>query len=91
MPHEYLEECETLSDEEFGRLMRALLRYSRDGEVIEFPGNERFFARRMMHQEDMFKLRYEESAAKRRERAEKAAAARWGEKQAQAIRMLEHL
>ena len=77
VPHEYLEECETLSDEEFGRLMRALLRYSRDGEAIEFPGNERFFARRMMNQEDMFNQRYAQTLARRVASARLAALTRW--------------
>ena len=90
VPHAYLDECETLTDEEFGRLVRALLRYSRDGEVIDLSGNERFFARRVMNQEDVNARRYEEAAARRREKAEKAAAARWAEKKEQAMRMLEH-
>ena len=90
LPHAYLDECEALTDEEFGRLVRALLRYSRDGEAIELTGNERFFARRVMNQEDVNARRYEEAAARRRERAEKAAAARWEEKKRQAKQMLAH-
>ncbi len=43
--HEYLEEMEELTDEEFGRLCRGLLRYSATGEVFEPSGNERFFVR----------------------------------------------
>lgn len=90
VPHVYLDECETLTDEEFGRLVRALLRYSRDGEAIELTGNERFFARRVMNQEDVNRAHYDEAARKRKERSEKAAAARWAEKKEQAMRMLEH-
>ena len=60
VPHSYLEECEALSDAEFGALMRGLLRYSRTGEVIEVEGNARFFARRMMNQEDLNRKRYAE-------------------------------
>ena len=58
IPHAYLEECEALTDAEFGALIRALLRYSRTGEVIEPEGNARFFARRMMNQEDINRRRY---------------------------------
>ena len=77
VPHAYLDECETLTDEEFGRLVRALLRYSRDGEAIDLSGNERFFARRMMNQEDVNALRYAEIAEKRREAGRRGAAAKW--------------
>lgn len=77
VPHVYIEECETLTDAEFGRLMRALLRYSRDGEAISLEGNERFFARRMMTQEDVFNERYEQARARRVARAMYAAHMRW--------------
>ena len=77
VPHIYLDECETLSDAEFGRLMRALLRYSRDGEAIDLDGNERFFARRMMNQEDVNAAHYAEAQARRVEKAIHAARVRW--------------
>ena len=77
VPHAYLDECADLSDEEFGRLMRALLRYSRDGEVMELSGNERFFARRMMNQEDVNAAHYLSLSEKRREAGRLGAAARW--------------
>ena len=77
VPHAYLEECEVLTDEEFGRLMRALLRYSRSGEVIDLDGNERFFARRMMNQEDIFNERYAAAEARRVAKAIHAAEVRW--------------
>jgi len=77
VPHIYIEECEALSDAEFGRLMRALLRYSRDGEVMAFEGNERFFARRMMTQEDVFNKHYEQARARRVAKAMYAAHVRW--------------
>lgn len=77
VPHAYLDECADLSDEEFGRLMRALLRYSRDGEAMELSGNERFFARRMMNQEDVNAAHYEEAAMRRSLKARNAALARW--------------
>ena len=77
VPHAYLDECQDLSDAEFGRLMRALLRYSRDGEAIELDGNERFFARRLMNQEDIFNDRYDQTVARRIASARFAALARW--------------
>ena len=77
VPHAYLDECADLSDEEFGRLMRALLRYSRDGETMELSGNERFFARRMMNQEDVNAAHYYSLSEKRREAGRLGAAARW--------------
>ncbi len=78
VPHGYLDECEMLSDAEFGWLMRALLRYSIDGTPIRAEGNARFFARRMMNQEDINRARYEAAATGREERARYAAAVRWG-------------
>ena len=77
VPHIYLDECEELTDAEFGRLMRALLRYSRDGEVIGLDGNERFYARRMMVQEDVFNKHYETARARRLAKALHAADVRW--------------
>ena len=77
VPHAYLDECQDLSDAEFGRLMRALLRYSRDGTVIAPEGNERFFARRLMNQEDIFNEHYEAEVQRRITRARLAAEARW--------------
>ena len=77
VPHVYLDECEALTDEEFGRLMRALLRYSRSGEVIDLGGNERFFAKRMMNQEDANTRHYAEISEKRREAGRLGALARW--------------
>ena len=58
IPYVYLEECEMLSDAEFGALIRGLLRYSLTGEPIEAEGNARFFAKRMMLQEDLNRKRY---------------------------------
>ncbi len=77
VPHAYLDECDALTDAEFGRLMRALLRYSRDGTIIEAEGNERFFARRLMNQEDIFNERYDQTVARRIASARFAALARW--------------
>lgn len=67
VPHEYLEEMEALSDAEFGRLTRALLRYSMTGEAIALNGNERFFAKRVMMQEDRHQASYADLSRKRSE------------------------
>ena len=75
LPHEYLEELDALNDAEFGRLTRALLAYSMTGEPIALCGNERFYAKRVMAQEDRFKASYEELMAAR-SRAGKASAAK---------------
>jgi len=60
LPHEYLEEMEMLSDAEFGRLCRALLRYSRDRETPTLSGNERIIFPRVRMQEDRFQASYDE-------------------------------
>ena len=77
VPHAYLDECAELTDAEFGHLLRALLRYSRDGEYMDLQGNERFFARRFMNQEDILNERYEKAVARRLASAKIAAMARW--------------
>ena len=77
VPHAYLDECGMLTDAEFGRLMRALLRYSMTGEVIECEGNERFFAKRMMNQEDVYSETYARTTAKRSEAGKRGAEVRW--------------
>lgn len=75
--HEYLDEMENLTDEEFGRLMRGLLRYSATGELFEATGNEKFYVRRVMTQEDRIQENYEEERQKKSEAGKKGAAARW--------------
>lgn len=85
LPHEYLEEMEELSDEEFGRLVRALLRYSAAGEEPALTGNERFYARRVMIREDKYQESYDELTAKRSEAGKKGAAARWSGEHGNAI------
>ncbi len=77
LPHEYLEEMELYSDEEFGRLCRALLRYSATGEIPELTGQERFAWQRVRAQEERFQASYEEIAAKRSRAGKSGAAARW--------------
>lgn len=76
--HEYLEEMEELNDEEFGRLCRGLLRYSATGEVFEPVGNERFFVRHVMAQEERHQESYARLSQVRSEAGKKGMASRWG-------------
>ncbi len=66
LPHEYLEEMAELTDVEFGRLCRALLRYSMTGEASDLPGNERFFWVRVVNREGRYQTAFEEATEKRR-------------------------
>ena len=77
VPHSYLDECEDLTDEEFGRLMRALLRFSISGEPMTLSGNERYFAKRMMRQEEINNGKYAEISALRSEAGRRGAVKRW--------------
>lgn len=77
LPFDYLEEMEALNDAEFGRLTRALLAYSMTGEKIALCGNERFYANRVMAQEDRFKASYAEISDARSEAGKAGAAVRW--------------
>ena len=77
LPYDYLEEMAALNDAEFGRLTRALLVYSMTGEPIALCGNERFYAKRVMSQEDRFRASYEEQASILSERGKAGAKARW--------------
>lgn len=76
LPYDYLEEMEALNDAEFGRLTRALLVYSMTGEQLALCGNERFYAKRVMAQEDRFKASYDDISTTRREAGKAGAAAR---------------
>lgn len=75
--YEYLNEMDCLTDEEFGRLCRALLRYSKDGVEISLDGNERFYAKRVMSQEDRAVLLYESTKQARSDAGAKGASKRW--------------
>ena len=77
LPYDYLEEMAALNDAEFGRLTRALLVYSMTGEPIALCGNERFYAKRVMAQEDRFRISYEEQVSAKSERGKAGAKARW--------------
>jgi len=78
VPHEYLEEMELLTDEEWGRLIRALVRYSKTGEETELPGREQFYWRRVVNRERGLQEHYAQVAEKRRAAAQKGNASRWG-------------
>ena len=72
MPCEYLEEMEALSDEDFGRLMRALLKYGMYGTEVTLDGDCRFFCRRVMNKDDYYALRAQKELEKARRRSEAA-------------------
>ena len=77
LPHEYLEEMDVLSDEEFGRLCRALLHYSMTGEEAQLEGAERVLLKRVYLQEQRFQKSYDEQSNSKREAGKKGAAKRW--------------
>ena len=77
LPYEYLEEMDELNDAEFGRLARALLRYSMTGEPIALSGNERFYAKRVMLREDRFRESFANQSATRSQAGRNAANTRW--------------
>lgn len=77
VPYEYLEEMEPLTDEEFGRLVRALLIYSRDGVEITGTGNEKFYAKRVMGREERFQTQFQKLSAQRSEAGRAGAEKRW--------------
>lgn len=64
--HSYLEAMEPLTDEECGRLFRALLRYSAGDEVGELCGNERFVFPSMRQQIDRDARSYDEKCERNR-------------------------
>lgn len=77
LPHDYLKEMETLTDAEFGRLCRALLKYSSTGEMEELNGNERIVLPRVRMQEDRFQASYADLSDIRSEAGKKGAGKRW--------------
>ena len=95
VPIEYLSEMEPLTDEDFGRLIRALLRYGSDGTPIDLDGDCRFYAVRVMNKDDHYALRAEEEeekANKRSRHASRAASGRYNREApaASCSGMLEH-
>jgi hypothetical protein len=77
LPHDYLEEMETLTDAEFGRLCRALLQYSAVGTLPKLDGNERVLLKRVTMQEDRFQQSYEDTKSAKKDAGKKGAAKRW--------------
>ncbi len=77
LPHEYIEEMAALDDAEFGRLVRALLEYSRSGAPMALCGNERFYAVRVMNREDRYQQSYRQACERRSSAGRIGAAARW--------------
>lgn len=77
LPHEYLEEMEALNDGEFGRLCRALLRFSMTGTEEQLGGNERFYLKRVYMREKRYQENYADTVNSRREAGKKGANARW--------------
>lgn len=81
--HGYLKAMELLTDEECGRLFRALLNYSQSGIVPELKGNERFVFPMMQGQVARDAERYTEKCRKRADAANK----RWGNDKSQFSQM----
>lgn len=78
VPFEYFQhDAADLTDEEFGRLVRGMYRYFTNGEVISPEGNERFFIKSAMADQDNFRKKYDEVSQKRREAGRKGANTRW--------------
>lgn len=78
VPFEYfLHDAADLTDAEFGRLVRGMYRYFTTGETITPEGNERFFIKGAMADQDNFRRKYEEVSQKRREAGKKGANNRW--------------
>ncbi len=67
LPLEYLEEMAPLTDEDFGKLVRALLLYGRDGTPVDLDGDCRFYCTRVMNKD----RHYAERAAEEEEKAQK--------------------
>ena len=83
LPLEYLAEMAPLSDADFGRLVRALLLYAKDGTPVALDGDCRFYCARVMNKDEYYAEKFaeeEEKAEKRRAHAKKAINARYAEK-----------
>ena len=81
LPFEYRETLELLSDEDFGKLIRALIRYAAYGTPIELDGDARFYSKLVMIKDDYYAKKCaeeEERAAKRSRHASIAATAKHG-------------
>lgn len=81
IPYEYLDEMDVLSDEEYGRLIRAIQRYSMTGEEPNFDGPDRVLQvcwRRAKSREDRYRESFDAQDRERSRRGKDAAKARWG-------------
>ena len=78
LPFEYLDTLAALSDAQFGKLMRWLLRYAATGEYGALSGQAAIFRESVRVNEDRFRDSYEALAQKRSEAGKKGAQARWG-------------
>ncbi len=85
LPHEYLEEMQELSDAEYGRLIRALQKYSMSGEMEKLCGNERFYVKRVCNREDRYQAEFAEAAKKKSTSGKRGAESRWNGKDGNAI------
>ena len=72
-----LETWSLLSDEEVGRLVRALLEYQRTGQGPVLPGNERFLFHTCKAQIDRDNEKYRETVPSRASAGKKGAESRW--------------
>lgn len=80
IPYDYKREMAALDDAEFGRLCRALIDYSENGTPISLCGNERFYAERVMMQEDRYQESYDDLRQSRSEGGKKGMSNRWRNK-----------
>lgn len=71
LPFEFLEEMDGLSDEEYGRLIRGMQRYSMTGEKPELEGTERLFWKRCRNTIDRYAASYDSLCAARAESGKK--------------------
>ena len=79
LPYEYIEEMAALDNETFGRLVRYLLLYSRDGALPDLAGLEMVIFQRMKMQEDRYKESYDNLSSTRSAAGKAGAAIRWND------------
>lgn len=74
--HSYLKAMQSLTDEECGRLFRALLIYSEESAAAQLPGPERYIFDALADQIDRDRIKYRQVCEKNRENAKKRGASR---------------
>ena len=77
VPFEYYEEMQFLSNEEFGRLIRALLWFCMTGEMPEVDGILVHYISRVINRQRRFQTEWKALAEKRSDNGKKGAEARW--------------